>query len=217
MEKIRRAGHTPIAAPLFTIKHLPFTLKDITYHSIIMTSAHACEQCPQHLFELWRKLPFYCVGAKTAQKIRTHLPNANIICADTSAALIEHFKKHRAAAPYLYLTTPDRKTDIEHYLQDDVRIILSYISEAATHLPIAIIDLIQKGEIDCVLHYSHRSAEVFTTLAQKAGLNAALAQIHHIAISESAAQPLAQWPISLAAHPDEDGMITALNQLGPKP
>ena len=215
MNKLSSLGHIPIAEPLFKIKPRPFSLPDKKFTALIVTSAHAFDFISDEFFVRIKDLPFYCVGSRSSDIIVRHLPHAHIICAHTSSELLSLIKKDLNRHEFLYLCGYIRKKDIEHQLQPHITALETYYSEAVDTLSTQCVELIKKQKIECILHYSQRSAETFVRLAEKAGLTSHLSYIHHIAISENAAQPLKSFPTSIARQPTEQCLFEMLQSLRP--
>lgn len=212
LSRLSAMGHTPIAAPLFVIEAQPYLIPRNNYTAIITTSAHAFDFVADDVFTHYGALPFFCVGAKTAQAIYRRYQAAHIIQRDTAAQLITEIQKHSEHGSYLYLTTQFRKKDIEAELGAQLTIVETYHSRAINALSTETIDLIKTKQIDCILHYSQRSAALLIDLAHKADLGTALKNILHIAISADAAIPLIGLPYKIAATPHEQAMFDVLHQ-----
>jgi uroporphyrinogen-III synthase len=71
---------------------------------------------------------------------------------------------------------------------------------------------LRNGELDAVLHYSRRSAELFIALNKRAGLLSETANLRHFALSADVAEPLTAAGIEalVAAYPDEDHLFARL-------
>lgn len=70
MERLRRAGLTPIASPLFTIVAVPWSLPDLNQvDAVLLTSGNALRLGGDALAAL-RHLPVWCVGPVTAALAR---------------------------------------------------------------------------------------------------------------------------------------------------
>jgi len=91
-----------------------------------------------------------------------------------------------------------------------------YHADAVDALPPGAARALADGRIDCALHYSPRSAGVFMALAEQAGVREAVGAIAHVAISDDAAAVLRHAGVGrivTARHPDEDGVMAALEEL----
>jgi uroporphyrinogen-III synthase len=87
----------------------------------------------------------------------------------------------------------------------------TYTAEPAEKLTIGAVNAIEHHEIDAILHYSRRSAEVFLDLAANAKLD--LAQTVHLCLSADIATPLVEQGlphIIIADAPNETALFAKL-------
>ena len=88
-----------------------------------------------------------------------------------------------------------------------------YRAVPVTQLAHETLTKMQAGEIDAVLHYSRRSAEIFLILARKGSNGGAAGGVLHLCLSEAVAAPLVEagFEVKVAAHPNEDALFALLD------
>ena len=212
-EKLSALGHSCIVAPLFEIaatgEHQPHG----DFSGVLATSAHAFD-APEHIQTL-RDLPMHLVGERTAEAAR----HAGFAQLRMSAQDATHLAQHigMGAEHFLYLAGRERRPELETLLTAQGHRVTPWIvyeTREATHLPQAASTALMGGEIDAVLHFSTRSAALYRTLAQAAGLEAQALKPVQIAISSRAAQELVgARQIAVAPTPDFDGFLSAFKAL----
>ena len=214
-------GHQVRIAPLLRIEATPGAdLGSPPWQALLMTSANAARAIAVHpkLAEL-RSLPALAVGRRTAEAARA-AGFADVISADGSAGDFARLAARRfgAAAPLLYLAGSDRARDLGADLAPHgiaVRTVEIYRAHAAEELPAEIVAALRASDIDGVLHFSRRSAEIFVQCAERAGVAAAALRPVQFCISAQAAEPLARagagaGKIRIAAQPEEDALVALI-------
>jgi uroporphyrinogen-III synthase len=162
----------------------------------------------------WRMVPLFLVGAQTGAAARAHGFAGPATVAPDSAALAEVLVS-LPAARLLYLTGTDRKPLIEEALGvtgHRLIVIETYCAVAARVLTREAVAALREGRVDSVLHYSRRSAAIFTSLAAAAGIDAAL--FTHVCLSQDVATPLLAAGcagVRIAAEPNEEAMLGLVN------
>jgi uroporphyrinogen-III synthase len=211
-------GHEATIAPVLTIARREEPLPAGPFDVVLATSAQAFGDLQGPGSDALRTCEVFCVGARTALAARAAgfarvaEPAANAV--ELAVALI-----HMAPAParLLYLAARDRKPDLERILAAAGYEIIPhvvYAAEAASCLPPALARALSAGEIDAALHYSRRSAALFSDLAMRAGLGEDARRLRHVTISADAAQglrALAPPDLRIAATADEAGLLDALD------
>jgi uroporphyrinogen-III synthase len=114
----------------------------------------------------------------------------------------------------------DRKEDVPDRLREagyDVALWTAYAAEALPALPAETQAALRQGKGDAAaMHYSARGAQTFIALAQAAGVADEALELTHVVISAAAAEPLIATGAStvlVAEHPEEAGMLAALEQV----
>ena len=208
--RLEAAGHRAIVSPALDIRGITYAIPGDCFDAVIATSAHAVSEAAPRL-----DAPLFVVGARTAEAAhRAGWPAPRAIAADAAELAADVCAKLADGARLLYLAGRDRKPDLERAFAGryDLVVVEVYAAEAARALTPDAQAALAAGGIDAVLHYSRRSAEIFLTLAQAAGLSESLRAIRQIAISGDAAAPLesAGLAVAIAATPDETAMLTLL-------
>ncbi|MGJ8529160.1 uroporphyrinogen-III synthase [Maritalea sp.] len=162
-------GHTPMAAPLFSKRILPFDLPSPRHIvATIFTSANAVKAVLSADLEIGHQLlPCFTVGDTTAQ-VAENNGFHNVINAKGNAQdLIATIKKMSLVGPYFYPCAIDRKSDIEDAFRDtEVALELAPVYEMmpTKTLPNPVINKLKANKIDAILLYSQRAAQHFVHL-----------------------------------------------------
>ena len=220
--RLRAAGHEVTLSPVIAIEPCG-TLPDCTgFDGLIASSANAFDCLPADAMinaqiSDWAAIPVYCVGARTAEAAKRRGVSTAVKITENGPALLDHLVTAcRPATRFCYLAGKHRKPDLEDGLisaghQVATHVIYEAIATGSLTKPAAA--ALAGGQIDVVMHFSRRSAAIFTQLVCTAGLTADASAVRHICISTDAAEGLNELSaakITLAAHPDADGMISAL-------
>lgn len=208
------AGHEAMLAPVTRIEAVSTEIPQGPFAAVIATSAHAFEFLKAADVARLRDIPVFCAGARTAEAARASgFADARVPAADV-AALLAGFDAPPGAV--LYLAGRDRKPALEDGLRASgrpVETVIVYAAAAVNALPQSALAALRAGQIDAVLHYSRRSAELFLALAHAGSAEGALTGVAHVCISEDAAAPVVEAGLSarMAVTPDGAGMLAALN------
>ena len=209
-QALRARGHDVTLNPVLEIVGTGASITGI-WDGVIVTSAQAFDHLDAALRDKIRALPFFVVGARSAQAAQSCGFAEPKITAPQVSDLLAHLKT-LAPQRFLYLAGQDRKSDLETGLAASGHIItplIIYEARAVDALASETITALRANKIDAVLHYSRRSAELFCKLAREAGLGAALTHLRHICISADAAAPFAD-KVVIAKTPDQEGLFAAL-------
>ncbi len=214
-------GHQVRIAPLLKIEAIAGAdLGAAPWGALLMTSANAARAIAGHprLAEL-RSLPVLAVGRRTAEAARA-AGFADVTSADGSAGDLARLVTGRfsAGVPLLYLAGTDRARDLASDLAPHriaVRTVEIYRALAAEEFPPEIVAALRAGDVEGVLHFSRRSAEIFVQCAERAGVVAAALRPVQFCISAQAAEPLARagagaGKIRIAAQPEEDALVALI-------
>lgn len=194
LQQLEDRGHTVFHAPVLHLEALAYVLPNRMPDALIATSAHVFEFLQK---DVWvaesLSLPLVAVGARTARAaedfgfrdVRFFAENATTL----ARVILDDFAP---ATRFLHLSARDRSRDFSKLLpQYPIDHCAIYAARAADTLPPAILGALEKGGIDGVLHYSRRSAQLFVSLLEQAGLTfAALQDLRHFCLSENVAEPL---------------------------
>jgi uroporphyrinogen-III synthase len=212
-------GHQVRIAPLLKIEAIAGAdLGAAPWQALLMTSANAARAIAGHprLAEL-RSLPVLAVGRRSAEAARA-TGFADVISADGSAGDLARLVAGRfsAGAPLLYLAGSDRARDLAADLAPRgiaVRTVEIYRAHAAKEFPPGVVAALRAGDVEGVLHFSRRSAEIFVQCAERAAMVPAALRSLQFCISAQAAEPLVQAgadKIRIAAQPEEDALVALI-------
>src|SRR4051812_45424181 len=207
-------GHVCVISPVIEIAAIGAAIPEAAFDAIIATSAHAFAAA--HVPSL-TTIPLYAVGERTREAAEHAGWRAPINVAADAKALIAQLG---AASPpprrALYLAGRHRKGDIEAAAQD-MRLSLEVVEVYVAHDVFTLSDeatrSLARGELDCALHYSRRSTELFIKMVLRADLWAEAAKVRHLALSADAAAALAATGLRtfVAKEPDEDHLFALLD------
>ena len=218
-QRLRDMGHEALVSPLMQTVPLAAIPPHLDCDAVLATSARAFRFCDANLSGgNWSEIPLFCVGEKTAGAAsRAGFSQASCIApnvADLLKAIGEHLP---ASARLIYLAGKDRKPGLEDGLRAaryDVRTLVVYETAAVDSLDAEAADCLATGALDAAMHFSRRSAELFTSAVHRAGLADAAARLRHVCISADAAkglEALQPGKIAIASTPDTAAMIAALS------
>ena len=196
-------GGEVILSPLIKIEPLPLPATLPKFEAVIVTSENAI-QAVEH-FNI--QAPVYCVGDRTAtvlgQKgcdVKKWYATGEHLLADLQAT----------QTVYLYFSGVHKSIDLSEALPHCVTIDV-YHAQALEQLSVECIAAFKAEEIDWVLIYSQRSAEILGQHLRK--FQVRLKRTNVMAISPKAAEPLKQLgfkTVCSALTPDHQGMLTSL-------
>ncbi|BDV34490.1 uroporphyrinogen-III synthase [Methylocystis iwaonis] len=183
------------------------------YDAVLASSAKGID-CAGTDAEPYKALPLHAVGAKTAKTALERGWRPDIVAGKAEAILPLLLARYPAPAHFLYLAGRDRQPALEAGLRcagHAVTAVDVYEARAAEALSDEARAALAAGEIDIILHYSRRSAEIFLRLASAAGLAAQLRRMAHVALSQDVAAPLkaAGLSVSCVEAPDEAHLLKA--------
>jgi uroporphyrinogen-III synthase len=213
--RLEAPGHTCVISPVIEIAATGAAIPDASFDAIIATSAHAFA-LPQ--VQSLTNIPLHAVGERTREAAARAGWRAPIHVAETAEALVAHL---RAASPALtralYLAGRDRKIDIEAAAQAmrlSLEIVETYVAHEVSSLSEEARRCFERGDLDAVLHYSRRSAELFVAMMRRAGLWPHATKVRHFALSRDIAEALAAAGLAaaIAAEPDEDHLLALLDE-----
>ena len=203
-------------APLLRIEPLAADFGRGPFAAVLMTSANAARAVASHsrLADL-RSVPLYTVGTRSAEAARAVGFAITRSAEGDAHDLIGVVARELAgvSSPLLYLAGEDRSVDLAEELGRhglEVRTAIVYRAAAAQRLPAEPEQAIAAGEIDGVLHYSRRSAEVFLRCADVAGRRERALALTHFCLSPQVAAPLTEagaTDVRIAARPEELALL----------
>lgn len=215
--RLRALGHETILSPVIEIGPTGAALPAGPFDALLLTSAHALVAFPSGAPGELTALPVLCVGERTAAAARAAGFDARAAVgqAEGLARLARESLPRRARL--LYLTAVERKPDLERALADLAPTVIAvYRAEPAARLASKAIAALRSGRIDAVLHFSRRSARIYATLAEQAGLLEAALRPAQLCLSRDVAEGLDRelaGAIHVAGSPDETALLSLLDLL----
>jgi len=204
-------GHEVLVAPLMRIEPVAAALAG-TWSAIVITSANALQAVAAPEF---KSLPVFAIGSRTAEAARrTGFATVNAAGGDTKD-LVRSIGAGSAGAkaPLLYLAGEDRAGDLVAELatqgfRAEMKIVYRAVPEPFPSVLAAALDA---GDVDAVLHFSRRSAELFVEGAKTSGVAGPAEDVRHLCLSAQVAEPLAgAHRIAVAPRPEESALIALL-------
>jgi len=204
-------GHEVLVAPLMRIEPVAVALAG-TWSAIVVTSANALQAAA--VPEL-KSLPVFAVGSRTADAAR-QAGFAAVSAANGDTKDLVRLIAARSAgakAPLLYLAGEDRAGDLvaelaTHGIRAQMKIVYRAVAES---FPTVLAAALEAGDIDAVLHFSRRSAELFIQGAKASGVAGPAEDVRHLCLSAQVAEPLAGASrIAIAPSPEEAALIALL-------
>jgi uroporphyrinogen-III synthase len=224
-ERLALLGHEAVVAPLFEIVAVrggivPLLRSSRPYGTVIAGSANAFVMlAPEGRAQL-SGLPALVVGARTAEMAK----GLGVLLAappyHTAQELAAALEEQVLLEPILYLAGHDRTLDIETALRGarrDFDLVEVYDARAAPALPETAQAALRCGEIDAVLHYSRRSADVYVELASSAALLPEALAPRQLCLAAAIAKRLesAGAPRLRVARLPEESELLSLLEAGP--
>jgi uroporphyrinogen-III synthase len=204
-------GHEVLVAPLMRIEPVAVDLAG-TWSAIVITSANALQAAPATAD---KTLPVFVVGDRSAEAAWragfSEVSSANGDIKDLVRLVAA--RAVGAKAPLLYLAGEDRAGDLvaqlaAHGIDAEMKIVYRTVAEV---FPLVLAAALEAGDVDAVLHFSRRSAELFVEGARASGVAGPAEDVRHLCLSAQVAEPLAGASrVAIAARPEEGALIALL-------
>ena len=204
-------GHEVLVAPLMRIEPVAADLTG-TWSAIVITSANALQAAPATID---KTLPVFAVGNRSAEVARragfSQVSSANGDIKDLVRLVAA--RAVGAKIPLLYLAGEDRAGDFvaqlaAHGIDAEMKVVYRAVAEV---FPPVLAAALEAGDVDAVLHFSRRSAELFVEGARASGVTGPAEDVRHICLSAQVAEPLAGASrVAIAARPEEGALIALL-------
>jgi uroporphyrinogen-III synthase len=216
---LRSRGHDVLIAPLMRIEPITVDLSG-GWSAVVITSAHALNAISDMARMELLQLPLYAVGDRSA-KTAKEAGFSQIHSADGDVDdLVRLVAKQYACAktPVLYLAGDHRASDLITELEArDVKAQMRTVYRAiALPFPPEFMNALKKGQVDAVLHFSKRSAEIYLANATVIGMKTQALAARHLCLSEQVAEPLKAadaTQIAVSSRPNEMALIELLSTL----
>lgn len=215
--KLNLLGHRALLAPLLHIRFRegpPISLRNV--QAILATSSNGVSALARRTKR--RDVPLFAVGTQTAQAARdcgfATVRNARGDARALAAAAPKWATP--SAGALLHAAGAETKGELAEILVTrgfKVRTAVLYDAVAVTRLPRIVRTALEAGELDAVLHFSPRSARVFSNCVVKAGLAENCRGLAAYCISKATADalaPLVFQAVRIAPRPDQEALLGLL-------
>jgi uroporphyrinogen-III synthase len=211
-------GHEVLVAPLMRIEPVAVDLAG-TWSAIVVTSANALQAVPATADGV-KTLPVFAVGDRSAEAARgTGFAEVSSASGDIKDLVrLVAARAVGAKAPLLYLAGEDRSGDLvaqlaAHGIDAEMKVVYRIVAEV---FPPVLAAALESGDVDAVLHFSRRSAELFVEGARLSGVAGPAEDVRHLCLSSQVAEPLAGASrIAVAARPEEAALVALLRASPP--
>ncbi|MGL4813045.1 MAG: uroporphyrinogen-III synthase [Beijerinckiaceae bacterium] len=216
-ERLTARGYTAIVTPVLAIQPLAAALPAGVFDAAIVTSGHAIPFLTDRWSEGQSK-PVFAVGDRTARALQAAgFKDVRNASGDRLAlgALVR--KSLPKGARILAPVGRDHHEDLPASLSEDgfsVTPLAVYAASIAEALSPDALAALRYDVADAVLHYSPRSASGFVELLRRTEIDPSRLKLQHICLSQAVADALPQAlqaRTTIAAHPDEDAVMAALD------
>ena len=225
--RIERLGLGAVLAPLIEIVPMDLTLDQFEGASgIIATSQNGLRSLQlAGLTDQVKRLQVYCVGEATA-KLASDMKLPNITAGrGTAADLVPVIaERHKSRpGPLVHLAGDHLAYDLKGALGAqgvEVQEAAAYKSVAASNLPLEAVAGLKAKRINIITLMSPRTAEIWSTLAGKHGLQGELSKLVHVCLSQAVADRLQLPPparVEIAAEPKLEEMLELIKGLAAHP
>ena len=206
-------GHEVLVAPLMRVEPVAVDLAG-TWSAIAVTSANALQAIGATAGRM-KTLPVFAVGERSAETARlagfAEVSSANGDIKDLARMIAARAVGTKASL--LYLAGEDRAGDFiaqlaAHGIDAEMKVVYRTVAEV---FPPVLAAALEAGDVDAVLHFSRRSAELFVEGARASGVAGPAEDVRHLCLSAQVAEPLAgARRIAVAARPEEAALIALL-------
>lgn len=224
LKELQSLGIEGVLEPLLRVENLPLPPIEFSeYQAILLTSANGARALAT--LEGGRDLPVYAVGEATAAAAREAGFQSVDVAGGDVEALFQRIKERLDAKSGALLhpagttVAGDLAADLVESGYDYRRVNL-YDAVAASKLSPNAVQAIKKGEIDGVVLYSPRTAEVFISLVRKARLIRAAQGLTAYCLSPAVAevvQKLDWQEINVASEPTQSALLRLFDRIKPEP
>lgn len=221
--RLEPLGFTTTLAPLLEIVPEALDLQQFEGASgLIVTSQNALRSLQlSGLTDSVRRLQVYCVGEATAKfAVDLKLPNVTA-GRGTAADLVPVIAERHKSRPghLVHLAGDHLAFDLAGALAEhgiDVRAVPAYKSLAARSLPPAAVAALKTRRRTAIMLMSQRTAEIWSQLSTRLGLQDELSNCVHVCMSQAVASKLQLLPatrVTVAAEPNLAEMLSTLKAL----
>jgi uroporphyrinogen-III synthase len=208
---VAACGFEPLICPVLEIEAAPYDAVDChEYDGVIFTSTNGLK-----FFTAPPRMAAYCVGAQTAA-LATAQGYTVAAAAATAETLAQELSKCKPMK-LLYVRGRDVAVDLAAALHDfSLTPLIVYSANPAPSFAFALRTVLEKNKIHAVSFFSKRSAKIFMETIAKEKLEAALADIRALCISQSVLEyvrPECWREVYVSETPDRAGMQAMLKRI----
>jgi uroporphyrinogen-III synthase len=217
--KLKALGHDAVIAPLLEIRFRDGEEIELDgVQALLATSANGVRALVRRTAR--RDVALFAVGRQSAAVARA-AGFADVRSADGDGAALARAAMQwtsRDGGALLHVAGRETKGELSGTLETAgfvLRTIALYDAVAAETLPQAAANALRARALNAVLFFSPRSARIFRDLVRRAGLAESCRAVRAAAISEAAAKALDGFgfgAVRVASHPDQDALLTLLDQ-----
>jgi uroporphyrinogen-III synthase len=212
-EKLEGLGHEAVIVPLLAINPRDdILLPDLPFQALCVSSANGLAAKAD--LSVYHHVPFFAIGPQSALEARRqgfdHVHDKGGSVEGLVRTICKCIKPE--AGPILYLSGSETTGDLEGKLKTQGFTVSSVIVYDALPCKVAELPLLLEGA-DGVLLYSPRTTKLWVAQVESAGLQERAKTLQHFCLSANVAANLPQgWAKRISATPDENGMLTLLDQ-----
>jgi uroporphyrinogen-III synthase len=212
-EKLEGLGHEAVIVPLLAINTRDdILLPDLPFQALCVSSANGL--AAQADLSVYHHIPFFAIGPQSALEARRqgfdHVHDKGGSVEGLVRTICKCIKPE--AGPILYLSGSETTGDLEGKLKTQGFTVSRVIVYDALPCKVAELPLLLEGA-DGVLLYSPRTTKLWVVQVESAGLQERAKTLQHFCLSANVAANLPQgWAKRISATPDENGMLTLLDQ-----
>ncbi len=212
-EKLEGLGHEAVIVPLLAINPRDgIVLPDLPFQALCVSSANGLAAKAD--LSVYHHIPFFAIGPQSALEARRqgfdHVHDKGGSVEGLVRTICKCIKPE--AGPILYLSGSETTGDLEGKLKTQGFSVSRVIVYDALPCKVAELPSLLEGA-DGVLLYSPRTTKLWVAQVQSAGLQERAKTLQHFCLSANVAANLPQdWAKRISATPDENGMLTLLDQ-----
>jgi uroporphyrinogen-III synthase len=212
-EKLEGLGHETVIVPLLEI--LPrdnVILPDMPFQALCVSSANGLVAKTD--LSTFYHIPFFAIGPQSALEARRqgfdHVHDKGGNVEGLVRTMCKNLKPENG--PLLYLSGSETTGDLEGKLKAQGYTVARIVVYDAQPSTVPNLATMLEG-VDGVLLYSPRTTKLWVAQVQKSGLESSAISLHHFCLSANVAANLPQgWSKRISRTPDENGMLTLLDQ-----
>ena len=213
-EKLEGLGHEAVVVPLLQIAPRDgVVLPGMAFQAVCVSSANGLTAKAD--LKPFHHIPFFAIGPQSALEARRqgfdHVHDKGGNVEGLVRTICKSLKSENG--PVLYLSGSETTGDLEGKLKAQGFTVARVIVYDAAPCPVAGLPEMIDGA-DGVLLYSPRTAKLWAQAVRNAALDGRIADMTHFCLSANVAANLPQgWSKRISRTPDENGMLTLLDQV----